>query len=153
MKNDDIVTMMRSGITAVSSHGLSLDSAYTVTSFKREIERLFNEWNIKNNKLSEEVDITDPVSFDKRIEELRGKEELSKEEKKELSSMEDKLSRLTGLRLKLLEDTVEIKCKAMPYEEWYKFKDENSGIKINNFEMFELIELKLENILWKAPQE
>ena len=153
MRNDDVVTMMNAGLMTATSHTLPLGSAYIVTKFKGEMNRLFKAFNEKASQLAAEAGIEDSVAFDKRREELNAKEHRSSAETKELAKMNEQLDRLIGLRTKHLEDEAEIHIKPMPYKDWREFKEENKAIKVDGYELFELVEYKLEDILWKAPED
>lgn len=156
MKNDDVITMINAGIMTATSHSLPLGSAYIVTKFKGEINRLFMAYNEKNQALLGECGIEDAQAFDKRRKELTDKKEgdkLNSAEKKELEKLNSQLDRLVGLRGELIYDDAHLNIKPMPYKDWYLFKEENKAIKIDNYELFELVEQKLEDILWKAPED
>lgn len=156
MTYNDVVMLGRNGVMGLSSHSLSINSAYTVTKFKREIMNLFEEWVSRFNSLAKEAGIEDGEVFDKRKSELIAKMQnggLSQEETKELDEINGKIKRLEGLREKLAEEPVGIKTRPMPYEDWHTFKTENKDLKLSNgVELLEQAETCLENILW-APLE
>ena len=152
-KYDDVVTIARGGILRATSHTLGLGSAYTFTKFKSEVNRLYEEWQNKFNSLPKEVGIDDAKEFEKRYSELKGKDNLSKDEKKELESINEKVNRLQGLQKELANDDAKFNIKPMPWKEWRALKEENREIKIDNFELLELIEIPAEGILWREPEE
>lgn len=155
MTNNDVVFLMNSGIMAVSSRNLPLNSAYAVTKFKGIVEKAFKAWDEAFNKLPAEVEIKDTKAFDKRQNELTAKVKegnLNNAEAKELDKMNETIDRLNELRKKLAEENVDVKVAPMPYEDWMTFKETNKDIKVGNAECLELAEIRLENVLWKAPE-
>lgn len=154
MKYNDVVTLGSNGVMGLTSHSLSINSAYTVTKFKREITKLFEEWVSKFNSLTGEAGIEDGEAFDKRRSELTTKMQggtLSNSEAKELDDIKEKFKRLQALREKLSEESVELNITPMPYEDWHTFKTENKDLKTNGgTELLEMVEVCLEGILW-AP--
>ena len=153
MKYNDIVAMYNNGIMGASSRSLNLASAYALTKFKSEINRLFEEWKDKFNALPKEVEIEDAETFSTRLNELKAMPERSKEEEKDFKAMEEKMNRLAGLQNKLAEDDVYLKVKPMSWEQWNVLKESNRNIKVGNFELFELTETSLEGILFDMPEE
>lgn len=156
MKFYEIVTMMNSGIGSISSNQLSIKSAYIVTQFKREVDRLYNDWLDRYNRLPKEAGIEDGEAFDKRRAELTTKVKkgkLNNTEAKELDGLNEKWNRLQGLRSALSDEDITINSKALSYEDWFTLKSANNNIKTGNAELLELLEVSLENILWKAPDE
>jgi hypothetical protein len=161
-KFDDIVTMYNVGLMKATSHTLSVQGAYTLTRLKSEVSRLFKEWQARYTALPGEVGIDDPAAFDARHKVLNEKKR-NKDEQKEWEEDNDKLVRLTGLRQALNNDDVEVNCKPMSYEDWYKLKAENKDIKvvitdnnnneIDSRELFDFVEILGEGILWMAPAE
>ena len=157
MTNNDVVTMMNSGIMAISSRALPLNFAYEVTKFKGFIDKAYKAWDEAFQKLPAENEIPDGKAFDKRLNELREKEskkeEMTQAEIKELADLDAKFDRLVAMRKKLNDEEVKVSSKPMPYETWIELKEANKGIKVGNAECLELVESKLEGILWKAPEE
>lgn len=156
MKYNEVTTLVNGGILGLSSHALSVSSAYAVTKFKREIQRLYDEWMGKYKILPAEAGIDNPEAFDKRRAALTEKLQespMSIEETRELDGLNEKFGRLQGLRGELAEDVVTIKCTPLPYEDWYNLKNENKSLKIGNAELLELAETSLEGILWIPPSE
>ena len=156
LKNNDIVALYRNGIMGATSRSLRLDAAYTLTKFKGEVNRLYQEWMNKFNSLPKEAEIDDADAFQKRYTELNDKlagGKLTAKEKTEHEAMAEKMKRLVGLQNELANDDVFIKVKPMSFEQWLILKDSNREIKINEYELFELVESSLENVIWKAPEE
>lgn len=170
LKNEDIYTIVAigdvditSGLKKVTSHTLSPQGAYTVSRFKSEVERLAKEYSAQYNLLPKEAGIEDTAAFDKRANELKDKKNLNKNEQKELDEINSKKARLISLRKVIREQEVEVNCKPMTYDDWFKFKNENKAVTVDIFgdnreklgevELFELIEMQCEGVLWKAPEE
>lgn len=155
MKYSDVLMLISGGVLAMTSHELSINSAYIVTKFKRELTKLLEEWQEKNNSLIKEAGIEDGEAFDKRKDELTKKVKegkLNNSEAKELEKLNSQMDRLNGLRAKLADDDVTVNVKPMPFEDWHTFKNENKELKLNGFETLELADSVLENILWIAPE-
>ena len=151
----NVVTLINGGAMNTTSHTLNVTSAYAVTKFKREIDRLYNEWVDRNNGLIAEAGITEGAdAFFAKFDALKAKsEKFSAEEKKEFDEMNKKNSRLVDLRVQLLNDEVSVNVKPMPFEDWFKLKNENKELKFDGAELYDTYELILENILWKAPED
>jgi len=163
LKFDDIVTLANVGLVKATSHTLSPMGAYTLTRFKAEVDRLAREYAERYNMLPKEVGIEDTEAFDARQKELKEKKKRTADEEKEFGEMMDKLVKLQGMRNALSNDFAEINVRPMPWEEWFKLKQENkeltvsiydeNGNEIDKRELFDFIELVGENILWVAPIE
>ena len=154
MKYNDVTTLVNVGFTNISSHSLGIESAYAVTRLKSNLKKLFDAWLEKYNALPKEAGITDE-NYDKRRAELTKKvsngEALDNKETKELTEINEKWNRLTGLREQLAKEEVDVPANPIAYEEWHTLKAENKDIKYSNVEVLELCESILENILWTAP--
>ena len=153
MKYFEINELVNANIMGLTSHSLTATAAYAVTQFKREIKRLMEELQSKNEGLVKEVEIEDGQSFDTRRKELADKTDRTKEEEKELEGMDKKMNRLVELRTVLYNEECEVKCKPMSFDDWRALKEENKEIKIGNYELLEVWELNLEGVMWKAPEE
>lgn len=160
---DDIVTLANVGLAKATSHTLSPASAYILTRFKSEVDRLAKEYSQRYTALPKEVGIEDAEAFDARHKELSEKKKRTKEEEAEWNENLDKLVKLQGMRNALANDEAQVNVKPMPWEEWFKLKEENKALTVNIFddkgkevdkrELFEFVELVSEGILWKAPEE
>lgn len=163
LKFDDIVTLANVGLVKATSHTLSPMSAYILTRFKAEVDRLAKDYAERYNALPKEVGIEDTEAFDARQKELKEKKKRTQEEEKEWGEMMDKLVKLQGMRNALSNDNAEINIKPMPWEEWFKLKQENKdltvsiyddkGNEIDKRELFDFIELVGEGVIWTAPIE
>ena len=160
---EDIVILAQVGLSKATSHTLSAQGAYTLTRMKAEIDRLYNEWRERSQRLANEVGIEDPDAFDARQEELSKLKKKSKEEQKEWDDNNNKLNRLTELRATLNKEEVVLNCKPMAYDDWHKLKNENkemqvktidaAGNVLDTLELFDFIEIRSEGVIWKAPEE
>lgn len=156
MTNNDVVILMNSGLLAISSRALPLNYAYEVTKVKGAIDKAFKAWDEKFKKLDAEAGIEDSKAFNKRYNEFEEKRKagtLNTLEKDALEEMNATLERLNGLRQKLADEPVKIKSNPLPYEIWMELKEANKDIKSGTAECLELVESKLEGILWKALEE
>lgn len=154
MKNFEIATLIENGVLSLTVHNLSTAHSYKIVKFKAMLKKAYEDFFETRNNLAKEAGIENPQEFDKRLEELRGKKELTSEEKKEFADMNLQLAKLNDMRKSLGEEDVTLEgVKSMPYDQWKVLQDENKEIKIGNVELMVLCEDALENVLWRAPEE
>ena len=153
MTNDFIQFLSRGGIMNITAHDLDVAHAYKVVKFKNAIKEALSKMEEMEKSFIAELKIDDPQGFDKRAEELRKKESLTKDEQKELDEKNAIYKRLNDMRMAMYQEEANVETKTMPYEEWKKLQDENRDVKVGNAELLMAAEPLLENVLWKAPEE
>lgn len=149
----DIKAMFEGGMMGISSRTLDLAHAYKVASFKTKLKNAYHELNDRKEQLVKEAGIEDGNVFARRLNELAAKNQRTEAEEQEFKDWIVKNEKFDGLFNKLLEDSIDIEPKVMPYEEWRKLQEENKELKFSKFELLAQFENALEGILWAAPVE
>ena len=156
MKKSDILTLVNAGALNATQHELSSAHSYKVFKFKSLLRKEFAAIQEADGELLKECGIEDGVSFDARLAELRKMESPTKEEKKELEAMTEKLAKYLGLQKELYNEEVTLDVKPIPYDEWTKLQNENKAVSFLGTEkdVFSgYVEELLFGVLWKAPDE
>lgn len=144
MTNKDLIAVVEGGMLNATNRTLEISDAYKVVKFRNVIKTAFNRFRENEKSLLAEVGVMDAQVFDAELDGLRNKER-NKAEEERFAELNKILSNYFGLRGELLNEEVNIsEIKAMPYEQWYKFCQENIFITPE-------LEDALENILWVAP--
>lgn len=155
MKNLDILVMINSGIGNITNYELSAANAYKVMKFRNIVSKKYDEIQDLEKKILTDVGIDDPQNFDIRFKQLREKEDLTEEERNELTELTNKYNSWIKARTDMLNTDVELEgVKTISFEDWHNLRkenrptDENKVNPLNNY-----VESILENVLWKAPEE
>ncbi len=149
MRNLDVILLANAGLLQATGYTLKPAEAYQLFLLKKQVGRAVEAIREAEQSLVRDAGVEDPASFDRRTEELKGKPELTKEERAELEEHQNKLVRLNEMRKSLYEDEADIKVSPIPYEAWFSLQQENAKSNIFGGDS----ETILENIFWKAPEE
>lgn len=156
LKNNIIISLVNLGISATTEHDVPVKDAYKAYAFRHAIEKAHKDLEDKRQGLVKSAGIEDGQKFDDRMKELRKlkkENNLSEEEQKEFSEMEEKLNKFNGLYNELLSDESEIgNIKVMAYESYHALAKENRS-KEGKPDIFSILAGELEGILWEAPKE
>lgn len=157
MKNSDVVYLVNSGVQLTTGHSLSNASAYKAFKFRKVISSILNSVSEGEKGLLTEVGIDDASKFDERLAVLRATEKPTKEEVKELETMQAQLEKYSGLRDQLYNEEADLSSvKAMNYDDWRKLQNENKEVEVSGVkkDVFSgKVEELLEGVLWTAPEE
>lgn len=159
---EDVKIWVENGVMDLTVHSLDSAHSYKVAKFKNIVRDIYRGIRDMEQQFFKDLNIDE--TFVPRINELSGKDKLTKEEKKELDKLRETDNKYGEMQKAMLAEEVDLKdVKAMPYSEWKKLQDENKECKItyrNQFgqiviikELLMVYEEKLENILWVAPTE
>lgn len=156
MKKSDILALVNAGALNATQHELSSAHSYKVFKFKSLLRKELAAIQEADGELLKECGIEDANLFDARLAELRKLEAPTKEEKKELDEMTEKLAKYLEQQKELYNEEVTLDVKPIPYDEWAKLQNENKAVNFlgNTKDVFSgYVEELLFGVLWKAPEE
>lgn len=161
MTNSEFKTATEVGLLEFNTIGLDSDTALLAIKAKHGLKDYSAKYDALYADLNIEVGIEDGAKFDERIKELREIEKPTKEQQKELDSMNEKWTKLMGLRRAFMKSDIKIDFEPMDYTTWRKIVDANTDNGKSVFGIYNLIqddkvvahiniEDALENVLWKV---
>ena len=152
----EVLALANAGVLNVSARTLSARGRYNVFDLKQRLRDALKSREEREKELIKECGIEDAAAFDARNAELRKKETLTEDERKELDGNRAKLETYFGQRTELDKDTVEMDVRPIGYEAWFALRDENARVKVGEEER-DLIpdwaEAMLFGKFWTAPEE
>lgn len=160
MKNLDFVTLANAGVLESTQHTLSTAHSYKVFQLKSVIRKTISTISQTEKELLAECGIGDDTAFMLRRNELLAKAEdqLTEEERKELKSSTDQLTRYTQMRSELMDEEApeSTRIRTIPYDEWVKLQDENRSV-MHDGVTTDVFSSEVEELLygnfWLAPEE
>ena len=156
----EVLALANAGLLNVSASTLSARDRYNVFDLKQKLREALKSREEREKELIKECGIEDAAAFDARNEELRKKEALTEEERKELDGNRAKLETYFAQRSELDKDSVKMEVRPIGYEAWFALRDENARVKVTvggKETEADLIPDWAEAILfgkfWTAPEE
>lgn len=152
----EVFALANAGMLSISARTLPARDRYNVFDLKQRLRDALKSREEREKELIKECGIEDAAAFDARNEELRKKETLTEDERKELDGNRAKLETYLGQRAELDKDSVEMDVRPIGYEAWFALRDENARIKVGEEER-DLIpdwaEAMLFGKFWTAPAD
>lgn len=147
MLNNDLLTLVQSGLLSATNKTLDLANSYKVVKFRNILKDALRKYQAAEESILSECGITDVASFDSRRDELMKIESPDENQITELAELNDKFNRYLGFIRELRLDSCDVSdVKLMPYEQWFAFSKENSCVTPD-------IEDLLCGILWSEPED
>lgn len=157
----EITALIGNGFLNVTARTLPAADRYNVFDFKQKLRDAEDTRAKRDKELIKECGIEAAAAFDARNAELRKKETLTEDERKELDGNKAKLETVMAQRREMLSDKVEMDVRQIGYESFFKLCDENAAVSVkggdgkeNGVNLIpEWVESLLFGKLWTAPEE
>lgn len=157
----EITALVNNGFLSVTARTLPTADRYNVFDFKQKLREALETKDRRDKELVRECGIEDAAAFDARNEELRRKETLTEEERRELDGNRAKLETVMEQRREMLSDKVKIDVRRIGCGSFFRLCDENAAVRVKGGDgkenvvnlIPEWVESLLFGKLWTAPED